>query len=253
MKYLIRFVTRFVPRRTMQRFAPMLLRLIGIFMRGKAITDPISGISYRKLLPYGRQEVRKNALAPDSASLGRHRVIWLFLQTETQFFSSPIKFLHVAPEYCFMKKFKKMANIQYISGDLNSPWADIKLDVNTLPFEDNTFDAAMCNHVFEHVETDRQAMAEFYRVLKPKGWAIFQVPIRWDIKTIEDPSITDPLEREKIFGQRDHVRYYGSDYIERLQNAGFTVTVVDYASKLGPEKVKKYALLEDEKIIFCQK
>lgn len=253
MKHIIKFITRFVSRQTMQRFAIFFLRIIGFFMRGKKITDPISGKSYRKLLPYGRQEVRKNALAPHSASLERHRVIWLYLQAETTIFREPTKFLHIAPEYCFLKKFKKMPNIDYITGDWDSPWADMKLDVRTLPFDDNTFDAAMCNHVFEHVDDDRLAMSEFYRVLKPGGWAIFQVPIRWDKTTFEDPSITDPRERERLFGQSDHVRYYGADYSDRLKEAGFKVTIEDYASKLGDEKIKKYALLRDEKIVFCEK
>jgi hypothetical protein len=237
----------------MQRFAIFFLRVVGIFMRGNKITDPISGKSYRKILPYGRITVRKNALAPDSASLERHRVIWLFLQNETDFFQKPLRFLHVAPEYCFLKRFKKQANLNYVTGDLESPWADIKLDVRKLPFEDNTFDVAMCNHVFEHIDNDKLAMSEFLRVLKPGGWAIFQVPIRWTDKTIEDPTITDPKQREKMFGQRDHVRYYGNDYPDRLREIGFTVTVHDYAAKLGDQLIERYALLPEEKIIFCQK
>ncbi len=253
MKHLIQFITRIVPRHIMQRFAMFFLKVIGLFMRGKRYTDPISGLSYRKLLPYGRQDIRKNALAPDSASLERHRVIWLFLKTETDFFQKPQHFLHVAPEYCFLKKFKKQKNLKYITGDLGSPWADVKLDVRNLPFAENTFDVAMCNHVFEHIDNDRLAMSEFFRVLKPGGWAIFQVPIRWNKKTIEDPSVTDPADRERLFGQRDHVRYYGMDYPDRLKEVGFNVTIFDYASKIGKEMTEKYALLPEEKIIFCQK
>ncbi len=242
-----------MPRQTMQRFALFFLRIIGFFMQGKNITDPLNGKSYRRLLPYGRQEIRKNALAPHSASLERHRIIWLYLQAETDIFLKPTKFLHVAPEHCFIKKFRKIPSIEYITGDLDSPWADIKLDVRALPFENNTFDAAMCNHVFEHIDNDLLAMSEFYRVLKPGGWAIFQVPIKWDQKTIEDPTIKDPKEREKLFGQRDHVRQYGYDYTKRLESAGFEVTIIDYASKLGNELIKKYALLIEEKIVFCKK
>ena len=253
MKQVIQFVTRFFPRHYMQRFAIFFLRVLGLFYRGNRYTDPISGKSYRKLLPYGRQVSRKNALAPDSASLERHRVIWLFLESETNFFKQPIRFLHVAPEYCFLKKFKKQQNLDYVSADLISPWADVKLDVRAMPFENNCFDAAMCNHVFEHIDDDKLAMSEFYRVLKPGGWAIFQVPIKWGQPTIEDPTVTSPQEREKLFGQRDHVRYYGHDYPTRLAEIGFQVDVVDYAQKIGNERVTKYALLPDEKIIFCQK
>ncbi|HON18062.1 MAG TPA: methyltransferase domain-containing protein [Salinivirgaceae bacterium] len=253
MRCLIQIVTRYIPRHWMQLFALKLLWILSFFYRGNRFIDPIDGTRYRKLLPYGRNESRKNALAPSSGSLERHRVIWLFLQTETNFFTQPIKFLHIAPEYCFLKPFKKLKHIEYLTGDLNSPWADIKLDIRNMPFENETFDAAMCNHVFEHIDNDIQAMKEFYRILKPGGWAIFQVPIHWDQKTIEDPTITSPKERERLFGQRDHVRYYGYDYIERLQTAGFHVDVIDYAQKIGHEKTQLYALLPTEKIIFCRK
>jgi len=253
MKSIIRFFTRFVPRKILQRFASFTLKIIGVLYKGKCFTDPVSGKSYRKLLPYGRTDMRNNALAPHSMSLERHRLIWLYLQCETDFFTENLKMLHVAPELCFIKKFKKLKNLDYITGDLESPWADIKMNVLNIPFSDNTFDVAMCNHVFEHIAEDNKAMTEFFRVLKPNGWAIFQVPIQWDKPTIEDFTITNPKEREKLFGQRDHVRLYGYDYTERLQNAGFFVSVIDYAAKLGQELTKKFALLQDEKIILCQK
>lgn len=253
MQFIIQLITRFVPRHIMQRFAMLFLNAISIFYRGKNYHDPISGISYRKMLPYGRQIVRKNALAPNSGSLERHRVIWLFLKNETSFFTAQLNFLHIAPESCFLKPFKQLKNLTYVTGDLESPWADVKLDVRQMPLSDNSFDVTMCNHVFEHIDDDKKAMSEFLRILKPGGWGIFMVPIKWDRKTIEDLSITDPAEREKLFGQRDHVRYYGYDYPDRLREVGFEVTVIDYAQKLGDDLVKKFSLLPDEKIIFCQK
>ncbi len=254
MQKIIQLTTRFIPRETQQKVAHFFLRTISPLYRGNKITDPINGKSYKKLLPYGRINARKNALAPDSMSLERHRAIWLFLQKHTNFFSDKIKFLHVAPEYCFLRLFKKQKNLKYITGDLSSPWADVKMDIRKMPFEDNSFDAAMCNHVFEHVWEDVASMKEFYRILKPGGWAIFQVPIRWNQEhTIEDNTITDPQKREELFGQRDHVRYYGADYPERLRKAGFDVTIKDFNKELTPAEIEKYALLANEKIIFCQK
>ncbi|ALO16934.1 Methyltransferase domain protein [Salinivirga cyanobacteriivorans] len=254
MQKIIQLVTRFIPRETMQRLAHFFLRIVSLFYRGKQYEDPINGITYRKLLPYGRINARQNALAPDSMSLERHRGIWLFLKNHTNFFTEQIRFLHVAPEYCFLRLFKKQKNLNYITGDLSSPWADVKMDIREMPFKNNEFDAAMCNHVFEHVWEDVQSMKEFYRVLKPGGWAIFQVPIRWNTpKTIEDNTITDPVEKEKRFGQRDHVRYYGADYTDRLQEAGFKVNVVDLTEELSEVQLKRYGLLSSEKIIFCQK
>jgi SAM-dependent methyltransferase len=224
------------------------------FFRGNKFQDPIDGKCYRKLLPYGQLVNRENALAPYSMSLERHRLIWLYLKEKTDFFSKPIRFLHVAPEYCYLRKFKKQSNLDYVTGDLISPWADVKMNVLDIPFQDNQFDVAMCNHVFEHVDDDAKAMSEFFRVLKPGGWAIFQVPVdntRED--TYEDWSITDPAEREKHFWQHDHVRLYGKDYGKRLANAGFDVTESDYFSEIGKELFERYALPKGEIIYVCSK
>lgn len=254
MRKIIQLITRFIPRETQQRIAHFFLRIIGIFYTGSNFQDPINRRTYRKLLPYGRINARANALAPHSMSLERHRAIWIFLQKHTDFFTRNQQFLHVAPEYCFLRRFKKLKNLEYTTADLSSPWADVKMDIRKMPFKNDTFDSAMCNHVFEHVWEDVDSMREFYRVLKPGGWAVFQVPIRWNQqKTYEDQSITDPVEREKHFGQRDHVRYYGADYTERLQKAGFKVEIVDLNKSLSKEEFEKYALLPNEKIIFCKK
>jgi len=221
-KAIIGFFSRYIPRHIQQVFAHKILVLISPFYRGNKFEDPIDGNRYRKLLPYGQLVKRENALAPLSMSLERHRLIWLYLKKKTTFFSEKQRFLHVAPEYCFLRKFKKLNNLDYITGDLISPWADVKMDITDIPFGDNEFDMAMCNHVFEHVDEDHKAMTEFFRVLKPGGWAIFQVPI--DINrevTYEDDSITDSKEREKHFWQHDHVRLYGRDYGARLAKAGF--------------------------------
>ena len=151
-------------------------------MRGDKFEDPINGKSYRKLLPYGRLNPRENALAPDSMSLERHRLIWLYLKEKTNFFTDDIKFLHIAPESCFISLFKKQKNLNYTTADLNSPWADVKMDVHAIPFEENSFDVIMCNHVLEHVEDDRKVMSEFFRVMNKGGWGIFQVPIDYTRK-----------------------------------------------------------------------
>lgn len=163
--------------------------------------------------------------------------------------------LHVAPEVCFMKPFEQQHGNGYITGDIESPLAKIKMDVLNIPFEDNSFDVAMCNHVMEHVNDDIKAMKEFYRVLKPGGWAIFQVPFFYPIPdtTLEDSSIITPKEREKVYGQDDHVRLYGKDYANRLRQAGFKVTEDDFVMQLPAEEVIKYALPGKEIIFFCEK
>jgi SAM-dependent methyltransferase len=187
-------------------------------------------------------------------SLERHRLIWLYLKEKTNFFTAPIKMLHIAPEYCFIRKFKAMKNLDYTTGDIESPWADVKMDIHHIPFEDNTFDFVMCNHVLEHVDDDILACREILRVLKPGAFAILQSPIEWHrATTYEDKSITDPKEREKHFLQDDHLRIYGRDYGDRLRSAGFIVKEDDFVKSLPAGLAQRYALPTEELIYFCTK
>jgi len=254
MRVIISLVTRIIPRHYLHHVSHFFLQIISLFYRGKNFEDPITGITYRKLLPYGRLNSRKNALCPNSMSLERHRLIWLYLKEKTNFFYDNIKFLHIAPEYCFIKRFKKLKNIEYVTGDLISPWADVKMDIHDIPFNNDEFDVIMCNHVLEHVENDNKAMSEFFRVMKPGGWGIFQVPIDMNREeTFDDPSITDPKEREKHYWQNDHVRLYGKDYGKKLASIGFDVIEDNYLKTLDITLVKRYALPENEIIYLCKK
>ncbi len=254
MNIIISIATRLIPRHYLQHVSHFFLKIFSYFLRGNKFEDPINGITYKKLLPYGRIKSRNNALAPDSMSLERHRLLWLYLKNKTNFFKNKLRFLHIAPEYCFIKIFKSMKNLDYVTADLYSPWADIKMDVHKIQFNDNSFDVLICNHVLEHVNDDKKVLTEFYRVLKPGGWGIFQVPLDKKLKkTIEDPTITDPKEREKLFGQSDHVRMYGLDYKNRLIDAGFKVTEDNYINSISPKLIKRYALPKGEIIYLCEK
>ncbi len=251
---IVSLVTRFIPRHYLQLFAAFFLKVIGLFYRGNRFEDPIDGVKYRKLWPYGRLVVRKNALAPNSMSLERHRLIWLYLKTRTDFFEASLRMLHVAPEYCFIKPFRKLKNIDYITADLVSPWADVKLDVQQMPFPDSSFDVVMCNHVLEHVDNDLQAMHEILRVLKPSGFAILQVPMDLNMEhTLENPEYNTPELREKYYQQRDHLRLYGRDYAQRLKSAGFDVLEDDFVKQLSVAEVERYALPKDEILYIARK
>ena len=202
----------------------------------------------------GGPNLRPNAYCPRCGSLERHRLLWLFLREKTNFFSANLKVLHVAPEKIFQEAFKMLPNLDYISADLASPLAMIKMDVTDIQFADNTFDVIICSHVLEHVPGDRKAMRELLRVLKPGGWAILQVPIDMTrAETFEDPGITDPAERQRLFGQDDHVRWYGRDYGERLRESGFEVNVQSFAREMSPESVQRTGIVLDEDIFFCLK
>jgi SAM-dependent methyltransferase len=228
--------------------------LIAFSLKGKTYTDPIDGKSFRKFLPYGYENPRENVLSPSTLSLERHRLLWLYLKNETDFFNKPIKLLHFAPEQAFYQRFKKLDHITYTTTDLNSPLADVKADICHLPFDEDTFDVILCNHVLEHIPDDTKAMQELYRVMKPGGWGIFQIP--QDLKreqTFEDNTITDRKERARIFGQYDHVRIYGRDYFDKLRSVGFKVEEVDYTNTLPKEDVEKYRLAKGEIIPLVKK
>lgn len=254
MKSIISFLLKNVPRKYLQLFSHVFLRVMAIFYRGKGVECPVCGSHFRKFLPYGRKS-RENALCPNCLALERHRLMWLFLQKRTDFFKDELKVLHIAPELCFIDRFEQLPNIHYTTADLESPLAKVKMDIHKMPFDDGSFDVIFCNHVMEHVEDDYVAMSEVNRVLKSGGWAIMQIPIFHPIPdvTIEDPSITDPKERERLFGQDDHVRLYGKDYPDRLRKAGFEVELQDLLGELGEDVFKLHALPKDDPIYLCTK
>ena len=254
MKYLISLVLRYVPRPYLQRIGHWAARFLGLFYHGNKVECTVCGATYEKFLPYGRKG-RDNALCPSCLSLERHRLMYLYLKRKTPFFTSPLKLLHVAPEYCFIERFEQLPQLDYITADIESPLAKVKMDIHHIPFEDNTFDVAFCNHVMEHVDDYVRATQELYRVLKPGGWAIIQSPQDMNrATTYEDPTITDPAEREKHFWQNDHLRLFGRDYALELAKGGFTVREERFVmEELSPQEVARYALPSQEIIYLCTK
>lgn len=254
MKRIASFLLNKIPRPMLINLSIFLRPLIYQFFKGNNFTDPIDGKSYRKFLPYGYGKQRENALSPGTLSLERHRQMWLYLQNETDFFTKNYKVLHIAPEQEFLRKFKKMKNLDYTSADLFSPIVDVKADILDLPFEDESFDVIFCNHVLEHIEDDRKAMSELYRVMKKGGWGILQVPMKNSLeKTYEDFTITDPKERQKHFGQYDHVRWYGMDYFDRLKSVGFDAEANFYSQKFSEEDIKRFGLNRNEILPIVRK
>ncbi len=253
---LFKTILNTIPRPFLIKASYLVRPLLSLWLKGKKFTDPIDGKSFRKMLPYGYEVQRQNVLSPSTLSLERHRLLWLYLEDETDFFTSKEKkkLLHFAPEQCFLKRFRKLKNLEYTTTDLESPIADVKADICDLPFENNSFDIIFCNHVLEHIPDDRKAMQELYRILKPGGFGIFQIPqdLSRDL-TFEDDSITDPKERAKIFGQYDHVRVYGKDYFNKLRSIGFKVDEIDYTQQLSQELVEKYGLAKGEILPVCSK
>lgn len=251
---LFKRVLNSVPRPLLIRLSYIARPFLAFSLRGDTYQDPIDGKTFKKFLPYGYENQRENVLSPSTLSLERHRLLWLYLKEETDFFNAKKKVLHFAPEQAFYKRFKQMQNLDYTTTDLNSPLADVKADICDLPFNENTYDIIFCNHVLEHIPDDTKAMQELYRVLKPGGMAILQIPQDLSrAKTFADDSITDPKERAKVFGQYDHVRIYGRDYFDKLRSIGFEVKEIDLTAKMQAATVDKYRLAPGELLPVCFK
>ena len=149
--------------------------------------------------------------------------------------------------------FKHQKNIDYLTADIDPEMVMEHMDITNIQYPENSLDAIICNHVLEHIPDDRKAMEELYRVLKPGGWAILQVPFSKILKkTFEDATVTTSQDREQIFGQTDHVRIYGKDYTSRLKQAGFEVEEYKWTEDkelINPDNY--FGLNEDEVVFFC--
>ena len=251
-KGVIRWALNHIPRRFLQRVAGWAVPIMGLAYRGRGRECPVCGSRYRRFMPYGYVTSREDALCPHCLSLERHRMIWLWLKESSNLFEGYPRLLHIAPEVSLMRHFKRhyQDNKGYITADLESPLADLHFDVQSIPLEDEYIDVIICNHLLEHVEDDRRAMAELYRILKKGGWGIMLVPEdRSRARTFEDDTITDPEERTRIFGQYDHRRIYGRDYDKRLAEAGFRLERIAYAERLSDEQRQRYAIGHDDLVV----
>ncbi|MDE7123467.1 MAG: methyltransferase domain-containing protein [Alistipes sp.] len=249
MRRLIRFALNRIPRPMLQRIAGWAVPLLGLFYRGRGVECPVCGRRYRRFLPYGYTASRPNALCPHCLALERHRLLWLYLTRETDLATARPRTLHIAPEVCLMRHLRPLFAAEperYATADLESPLADLHFDVQRIPLADASFDAVLCNHLLEHVADDGQALRELYRILRPGGWGILLSPVdRARTHTYEDDTITDPAERTRLFGQYDHRRVYGADYVDRLRRAGFEALDIDYAARFSDEERRRYALPDD--------
>lgn len=256
MKKLYKFLLNKLPRPLLIRLSYPFKLVAPLLYKGDKVECPVCERSFSKFLSYGSDVAhRENVLCPYDLTLERHRLMWLYLKDHSNFFTAEkLNVLHIAPEQCFHSRFKKQKNLNYLTGDLVSPIADMHFDLHQIPLEDNRFDVIFCNHVLEHVEDAHQCMSELYRVMKPGGWGIMQVPQDYTRDTTyEDPTITSPEEREKHFWQKDHVRLFGKDYPDWLRKAGFTVEEFDKDKHYSAEKVKRYRLYEPEMMYIVSK
>lgn len=245
-------------------------RLFEAFYSGSGCFCVFCGRSYRKFMHQGaRAEVfrkhrisgggyRKNARCPNCGSRQRTRLLHLFFQLRTDIYSRSVRLLHVSPNRQLARMIRGHTNIDYVCGALRpEAFAEldaVRVDVTNIPFGDGEFDVVICNHVLEHVQDDDVAMREIFRVLAPGGFAVLHVPLALDLPaTLEDPSVVDERQRRRIYGQKDHVRLYGTDYFERLERAGFMVVRDSPFRNDWSSDMAKHCLDEDEEVILGRK
>jgi SAM-dependent methyltransferase len=215
---------------------------------------PCCGARCAEFLPAGGRRKLPNRKCPGCGSLERHRALWLYMVNRTNLLRDQLRVLHFSPMPALRALLGGLPNVDCVTADLDGVRAELRMDMADNLFRDDVFDAVLAVHVLEHVPDDRRAMREAFRVLKPGGWAILHSPIEPGREvTFEDPSIVTPEERERVFGQRDHVRAYGHDYPLRLRQAGFHVRRDNYLRRLGPEVAARHRLGSELEVFFCVK
>ncbi|MBZ0298748.1 MAG: class I SAM-dependent methyltransferase [Anaerolineae bacterium] len=245
-------VSRYLPRRAYNQLQDAYFWLRSLPYLGRTRECPCCGWHLRHFKAVrGAHSVRVLPACPRCHATERHRWLWHYLAAQTDLLTAPTRLLHFAPEFCFYRRFQHMPHIHVVGTDLvDHRRINMRQDIMQLAFADDQFDAIICSHVLEHVPDDRRALAELFRVLKPGGWAALNVPVRMNQPTYENPAILTPAEREQHFGQSDHVRWYGYDFVDRVQAAGFVVTV-EHTRDLSPDVIERYGLEPDAVMFFC--
>jgi SAM-dependent methyltransferase len=219
--------------------------------RGDAVECPICGHGFKA---FRDDWNRPNAICWRCGSHERHRALWLYLdRLHSELLGNAGDLLHFAPEWCLEHRLRQVPGLRYTTADLDPTVGELQLDITDMNLPDGSFDAILCSHVLEHVEDDAAAMRELRRILKPDGWAIVMVPL--DVgraHTYEDPSITDPADREREFLQFDHVRLYAPDIADRLKSAGLKVKTERVAERLGAEAAARHRLLDSDYLFLCR-
>lgn len=234
---------------------------------GSRVQCPFCGWTFARFLPsgtdspaYTRYRVvsggrSENVLCPRCHSHKRERLLYLYLKHKTRTLSHDQRdVLHFAPEPCLERSLRQSTGPRYVTADLDQRGVRVRMDITAIPHPTNSFDVVLCCHVLEHVVHDHRAMEEIYRVLRPEGFAILQVPIGLALThTLEDPTIVSPAERFQAFGQQDHVRLYGLDYVDKLRSVGFEVRTYSYQSEFGQAAAERYGLNPQEELFVCSK
>ena len=211
--------------------------------RGDAVSCPVCGSRFDTFKPDWN---RPGAICWRCGAHERHRALWLYLE-RSRVLDGVGSLLHFAPEHALEVRLRPRLE-RYVTADLDPAKGELQLDLERLELPDASFDAALCSHVLEHVGDDAAAMRELHRVVR--RWALIMVPLDLSRdRTDEDPSVTDPAERERRFWQHDHVRLYAPDVAGRLRAAGFAVEVWEPPADL----LAPHGLLRADHVFLARK
>ena len=191
---------------------------------------------------------RIGVACPRCGSIDRHRLITL-AATDGFFDLSGRRVLHFAPEQAVAKLVRSFGPAEYRTADISPGRADMVVNIEAIHLPDSSVDVVIASHILEHVD-DRKALSEIRRILSPGGQMIAMVPLieGWP-KSYEDSARRLPDERAAHFGQPDHVRYYGSDFRDRIRQSGFSLN--EFTAE-GAESVR-YRLNRGEKVFLATK
>ncbi|SEW10854.1 class I SAM-dependent methyltransferase [Chitinophaga arvensicola] len=229
---------------------PVYLQLRGFYYRGTNVSCPCCEQSFSRFLPIGVDQ--RPGMCPRCRSNERDRALWLYMQRTPDFIRAGKRLLHIGPEAIFYRYFKELKGLDYVPADKFAPSFErtypgdtIYLDIVHMPeMADDSFDVILCSHVLEYIKEDRKAISELFRVLKPGGIALIQVPIKPGLKvTHEDDSITSPEQRALVYGDPGHIRYYGEDYARKLIEAGFETIFIPFRKLFSAKDIQEYGLV----------
>lgn len=243
-----------------QKVLPGYLWVKSLKYLGDAKYCPCCRTGFSRFMEVGPK--REPILCPRCRSTGRDRMFWFFWEKHQELLQPGMSILHIAPEDVLYRRFKNIPGVNYVAGDKflpqfanTYPKGTIYVDLTDMgQFADNSFDFIYCSHVLEYIKDDRKALSELFRVMKPGKSGIISVPINYGhLVTLEDETITDPLEQERLYGDKGHLRYYGTDYMDKVKEAGFQTEFVPITDFISIEMIEKSALEPRDVIHLCRK
>ncbi len=214
----------------------------------------ICGWKGYKFIPIncGNKIIYENYLCPNCDSHPRHRLLYLYLKKKLNSRKN-FELLHFSPQKCLKDYISNFSNINYLSSDFKIGKEMVDENIEKLTFKNNSFDVILCIHILEHINNDKKAISELYRILKPDGFAIIDVPINYNLKkTYENTNIILPEDRAIAFGQSDHIRLYGNDFKFLLRKEKFKVKIVHFYKNFNSKEIIYYGF-EKNPIYYCTK